>query len=140
MTAATPTAPAPSATIPCARARKRIASSISSSETCASAATWSRTSGNVAAPGSRLPARPSASVSPTVNGVISPAAIAVLNAGERAASIAITRIPSRPAPHRPRPEARLPPPSGHTTVSSAPSADSSSRPSVDWPAITPVSL
>src|SRR5215216_6511597 len=140
ITAATAAAPAPSATMPCARARKRIASSISASDTCTTAATWSRTSSNVTAPGSMLPARPSASVSPTSIGVIRPAASAAENAGERSGSTATTRVPGRAAAHRPSPDARPPPPSGQITVTAPGSRSSSSRPIVDCPAITPVSL
>ena len=67
---------------------------------------------NVTEPGSRLPARPSASVSPTSIGTISPAASAVEIAGERSASTATTRASRRRDAHSPRPDARLPPPSG----------------------------
>ena len=48
--------------------------------------------------------------------------------------------PPAPAAHRPRPEARLPPPSGAATVSGPASWASSSRPIVACPAIMPVSL
>ena len=85
-------------------------------------------------------ASPSAIVSPTSIGVIAPAASALENAGERSASTATTRAPGRPAAHRPRPDARLPPPSGQATVGAPGSWASSSRPIVDCPAITPVSL
>ena len=115
--AATATAPAPSATIPCARARKRIASAISASETCATAATWSRTSGNVTAPGSRLPASPSASVSPTVDRRDRARG---QRARERRRALGLdgddARAGRAPPPRGRGPEARLPPPSGQAIV------------------------
>ena len=57
-----------------------------------------------------------------------------------AASTAVTRASTRPAAQSPSPEASEPPPSGTATSTGPGSCASSSRPSVAWPAITPVSL
>ena len=120
MTAATPTAPAPSATIPCARARKRIASSISASDTCASAGDVvahererRRARLEVAgqAVGERLPDRERGDL-PRREGRRERRRARGLDRDD-ADLLAARR-------HRPSPEARLPPPSGHATVSVAP--------------------
>ena len=103
-------------------------SSISGSETATTAATWSRTSGNVTEPGSMLPASPSASVSPTSIGVIAPAASALENAGRALGLDARRRaLRAAPPPRGPRPDARLPPPSGADDRRSGPAAGRRAR-------------
>ena len=91
----------------------------------------------VIAPGSRLPASPSASVSVTSTGVMAPAATAVDTARELALSTPnrVTACRARPAAST-LPASRPPPPTGITAVKPLASCPSSSVTTVDCPAMT----
>ena len=116
-----------------------MAERMSASLTVRTSTPWDSATPTVTAPGSRLPASPSATVGSTSMGTMPPAASAVLMEGDASDSTPTTRTP---VPSRPMvtPASSPPPPQGTTTVPRLGTCSTSSRASVAWPAMTSGSL
>ena len=103
-----------------------MAERMSASLTVRTSTPCARATPTVTAPGSRLPAKPSATVGSTSMGTMAPAARAVLMDGDASDSIPTTRTPVPSSP-KVTPASSPPPPQGTTTVPSSGTCSTSSR-------------
>ena len=106
-----------------------MAERMSASLTVSTSTPFANAMPTVTAPGSRLPARPSATVGSTLIGTMAPAASAVLMEGDASDSTPTMRT-SRPSSPRITPASKPPPPHGTTTVPRRGTCSASSRASV----------